>query len=82
MSREIRKDMPLSLPCPDPEGCPHFKAEMQLEAENKRLKKTGTDVMLALENCIDHYDDNNWPDKMGYSKKDLEKAKIRFEELL
>lgn len=27
-----------NLPCPDPEGCKHFKAEQRLEAENKLLK--------------------------------------------
>ena len=28
------KDRPLNMPCSDPEGCKHFKAEIQL---NKRI---------------------------------------------
>ncbi len=53
-----------------------------LLAENKRLREAGIDVMLALEECIDCYDDKDWPEHMGYSKKDLEKAKAKFEQAL
>ena len=33
------KDRPVNMPCSDPEGCKHFKAEMALEEENKRLRE-------------------------------------------
>lgn len=28
-----------NLPCPDPEGCKHFKAEQELQSENEQLKE-------------------------------------------
>ena len=41
------KDLPLNMPCSDPEGCKHFKNEIklrerikELEEENKQLKGT------------------------------------------
>ena len=30
MAKKKIKDKPLNMPCDDPEGCPHFKAEMRL----------------------------------------------------
>ena len=33
------KDLPLNMPCSDPEGCKHFKNEIKLEAENRKLKQ-------------------------------------------
>jgi len=41
------KDLPLNMPCSDPEGCKHFKDAMkfaerikELEAENKTLRQS------------------------------------------
>ncbi len=31
------KDRPLNMPCDDPEGCKHFKAEVELEERIKRV---------------------------------------------
>lgn len=31
------KDRPVNMPCSDPEGCKHFKAEMKLEERIKKL---------------------------------------------
>ena len=58
------------------------KRTIRLFEEKTKLKKTGTDVMLALEDCIDHFDDDNWPDDLGYSKKDLIKARDKYEQTL
>ena len=38
MMSEI-KDRPLVMPCDDPEGCKHFKAIVQLQAELQKLKQ-------------------------------------------
>lgn len=32
------KDRPLNMPCDDPEGCKHFKAEMKLQERIKVLE--------------------------------------------
>jgi cell fate (sporulation/competence/biofilm development) regulator YmcA (YheA/YmcA/DUF963 family) len=29
----------MKLPCPDPEGCKHFKESEKLQDENKKLKR-------------------------------------------
>ena len=42
MKRDIAKSArvnPVTFPCLDPEGCKHFKNEIKLCAENKRLKE-------------------------------------------
>lgn len=38
MPRVPTKDRPLNMPCDDPEGCKHFKAEMKLREQIKKLK--------------------------------------------
>ena len=38
MDRTYESHIPPNLPCPDPEGCKHFKEQIALQAENARLK--------------------------------------------
>ena len=38
MDRTYESHIPPNLPCPDPEGCKHFKAQIALQDENARLK--------------------------------------------
>ena len=38
MDRTYESHIPPNLPCPDPEGCKHFKEQIALEDENARLK--------------------------------------------
>ena len=53
------KDRPLNMPCSDPEGCKHFKAEIQL---NKRIKEFEEalqkikDIEDDWDNCIPECD--------------------------
>ena len=50
------KDRPVNMPCSDPEGCKHFKAEMKLEEENKRLRvvlRSSIEVADTLEGIIE-----------------------------
>ena len=42
---------PIKFPCPDPEGCKHFEAEIALHDENKRLRE----ALIAADKTFDAY---------------------------
>ena len=43
------KDRPVNMPCSDPEGCKHFKAEIQL---NERIKMLEAALLhIAEDGC-------------------------------
>jgi len=42
------KDLPLNMPCSDPEGCKHFKNEIKLQERIKELETESTLQRNAL----------------------------------
>jgi len=54
----------------------------ELQAEIKNLRKQAIDLMLALEDVVEHWDDKNWPDDMGWSKSDIQRIINIFEQAL
>ena len=55
-------------------------ANQILQAEIKNLRKQAIDLMLALEDVVEHWDDKNWPDDMGWSKSDIQRIINIFEQ--
>lgn len=73
------KDIPLNMPCSDPEGCKHFKAEMKLNERIKELEEKKEKLKEAIICFLDRWKKSGpsgsaqW-EKFNFSIQILEQA--------